>query len=602
MMFSGRAAPAKHCHPWQLGLLKVWAICASAWPFLWSEDTLIDTHYLHGLLAIGAWGLLLVQLGCLPSRLPGRLTIGFELLGGLSLLAGGVVIFLGHRAPWALSLLLVLMACAVALQWAVSSLGRDLLARALMKGLAIAALWNAFVAVVQFLLPFQTDGVFMAFAQMTGRSMGNLYQPNHLANLCLLGLGGCLYLAVPGSRWRNWWWPAAWLLCGGVVLSGSRMGLVGLLMLVVWGLTDVVRGRDLAWARLAVVPLASFWFALRWALATSSGLAIFEGYHGPVVDPSNVEALTSARNVIWRHAWVLLQEHPWTGVGWGQFGAYWALTPLEGRGELFVGHAHNLFLHLAVEMGLPFALALLGFTAWFAFRTLMFVPASSGDQWGRWCLLYLGAVTLLHSQLEFPLWYPYFLLPFAALCGLLGRDVFFVRAPSELMPEAMSRSTLGWLRSGVAVGVGSLAFLAAIHAWHDYRTRLEPFLSCFQCAPQTRAALVMKARSSLWFSEAGVRGDLFSKESNLKTANLADFGPLLIRMPEVSLLFVLGRTLEAQGHLSHADHIANRLREFPNNYIRAALKTCEQDSHAFFCRKPAPDLSPEEVLHMVGAR
>ena len=88
----------------------------------------------------------------------------------------------------------------------------------------------------------------------------------------------------------------------------------------------------------------------------------------------------------------------------------------------------------------------------------------------------------------------------------------------------------------------------------------------------------------------------------MKTANLADFGPLLIRMPDVSLLFVLGRTLEAQGHLSYADHIANRLREFSTNYIRAALKTCEQESQAFFCRKPAPDLSAEEVLHMVESR
>ena len=354
---------------------------------------------------------------------------------------------------------------------------------------------------------------------------------------------------------------------------------------------------------MALVPLAGFWFALRWVLATYSGLAIFEGYHGPVMDPSNVEALTSARNVVWKHALVLIQGHPWTGVGWGQFGAYWALTPLEGRSEQFFGHAHNLFLHLAVEMGLPFALALLCFTAWFAFRALRQPHASSSDQLRHGCLLYLWAVILLHSQLEFPLWYPYFLLPFAALCGLLGRTVFLSKAPANVRPVAMDRSTLGLLRRGLAVVVGSLAVFAAAHAWHDYRTRVEPLFTCFQCSPEAKEALVTQARSSFWFPEAGTRAYLFNKTTHLGAVQLADFGPILTRTPDVPLLFVLGRALDAQGYPSHADHIANRLREFPNRYVREALKVCEQQaSKEFFCRKPAADLSAEEILRMVEVR
>ena len=593
--------PSKLLMSWQLGLLKVCVTCAVALPFLWAEPTVIGVTLLHGLLAIGAWGMLLLQLACLPAAPTGRIRAWIQPLFGAGLALGLAIIFLEPRAPtWAIEPLVILLACAVAWQCAGIDLHRDILIRAMMCGFVFAALWNAFVASVQFLIPFQTDGVFMAVAPPTGRAVGNLFQPNHLANLCLLGLAGCLHLALPGSRWRRWWWPAAWLLCGGLILSGSRMGLLGLLMLVAWGAVDLVRGRELAWARLALVPMAFFWSALRWALAHYSGLAIFERYQPPVVATSDVEALTSYRNVIWKQALVLLQDHPWAGVGWGKFGAYWALTPFERPLNMYFGHAHNLFLHLAVELGLPFALALLVFIAWFSFRALKRTHALPGDKFRHECLLYLGAVMLLHSQLEFPLWYPYFLLPFAALGGFLGRDGFFAKMPEGSQPMAMSPTTLGLVRRGVAVVVGSMVFLAAVHAWHDYRTRVEPVFTCFQCSRQAREALVTQARSSFWFGQASNRMFLSEKTIDLGAANLADFGPLLIEMPNIRLLVVMGRALDAHGKQSYADHIANRLREYQKfEEVRKGLETCNLSSQEFFCRKPGPDLSVEEMLHVV---
>jgi hypothetical protein len=589
-------------NPWQLGLVRVCVTCALAMPFLWSQATATDATLLHNLIAIVAWGLLLVLFGCLPSPMSGNFRIGLELLVGTSIVFGVACLFLGHRTPWAVSALVVLMACTVVLQWAASDVSRDVLAKALVLGVAVAALFNAFVAIVQFLVPFQTGGLLMAFPPMTGRFTGNLFQPNHLANLCLLGLGSCLYLASPGSRWRSWWLATAWLLCGGVVLSGSRMGLVGLLMLVAWGIADFVRGRDLASARLALVPLAGFWFALRWVLANYSGLAFFEGYSGPVLGPSNVEALTSTRNVIWKHALVLLQDHIWTGVGWGKFGVYWALTPLEGRSEALFGHAHNLFLHLAVELGLPFALALLVFIAWFGFRALKRAHASPSDQLQHGCLLYLWAVMLLHSQLEYPLWYSYFFLPFTALCGLLGRDVFLANYPGSVRPLAIGQSTLGLVRRGVAVAAGSLVSFAAIHAWHDYRTRVEPLFSCFQCSPPARSeALVARARSSFWFGEVGNLVYLTDRTTHLGAERLADFGPLMIQKPNIPLLVTLGRALDAHGQQAYADHIANRLRESQVDEVQKGMK-CEQPSQEFFCRKPGADLSVEEMLRIVEIR
>jgi O-antigen ligase len=53
----------------------------------------------------------------------------------------------------------------------------------------------------------------------------------------------------------------------------------------------------------------------------------------------------------------------------------WTLTPLPGRPTAFFDHAHNLPLHLAAELGLPLALAVMalllgafGSAAWRAWR------------------------------------------------------------------------------------------------------------------------------------------------------------------------------------------------------------------------------------------
>ena len=165
----------------------------------------------------------------------------------------------------------------------------------------------------------------------------------------------------------------------------------------------------------------------------------------------------------------------------------------------------------------------------------------------------------------------------------------------------MSQSTIGLLRRGISRVVGSLAFLLAVHAWHDYRMRVEPLFSCVPCEPQAKAALMTQARSSFWFGEAGNRVYLFNK-TNLGAEKLSDFGPLLLRMPDIPLMVVLGRALDAHGKQAHADHITNRLREAQSDAVQKGLKSCAQPSQEFFCRKAAADLSVEEMLRAVEIR
>jgi len=85
----------------------------------------------------------------------------------------------------------------------------------------------------------------------------------------------------------------------------------------------------------------------------------------------------AVREEIWSRAIYVTQDFPYTGVGLGTFGKVVSiLYPLFLVGpDVDVGHAHNLFLQVAVDLGLPGLVAFVGLlsgslmAAWKAYRT-----------------------------------------------------------------------------------------------------------------------------------------------------------------------------------------------------------------------------------------
>ncbi|MCP4420057.1 MAG: hypothetical protein GY805_25925, partial [Chloroflexi bacterium] len=81
----------------------------------------------------------------------------------------------------------------------------------------------------------------------------------------------------------------------------------------------------------------------------------------------------SFRQEVWRWTVVAIQDFPFTGVGLGSFRrVIRRLYPLGVTPGYDVAHAHNLYLHTAIDIGLPgliIYLALLGlavYLGWFA--------------------------------------------------------------------------------------------------------------------------------------------------------------------------------------------------------------------------------------------
>lgn len=122
---------------------------------------------------------------------------------------------------------------------------------------------------------------------------------------------------------------------------------------------------------------------------------------------------------VWHESLQLFMQSPWLGIGAGQMRwmsfAYLSPDIAQGMPGMFE-NAHNLFIQVMTEMGLGGILLLVaGLVAWLR-----------GFQWRNlnlesWWLLAMLAIIGIHSMLEYPLWYAYFLGITALLLGA-GED------------------------------------------------------------------------------------------------------------------------------------------------------------------------------------
>ena len=159
----------------------------------------------------------------------------------------------------------------------------------------------------------------------------------------------------------------------------------------------------------------------------------------------------SGRGYEWQKAWQIFLSAPWFGHGWGSYPLYGFLTnvypttfrPYET--DVLFTHSHNSFLNLLAEMGIVgTALVLLGML-WAIRGCFQRANAPTGV-----FILALMSVSLVHSTLEYPLWYIYFLSIFALFIGF---------APASA--KASAQPPLGSLKIIHAAVALAIALLSA---------------------------------------------------------------------------------------------------------------------------------------------
>ena len=129
--------------------------------------------------------------------------------------------------------------------------------------------------------------------------------------------------------------------------------------------------------------------------------------------------ISSSRFAIWSNTLAMIAREPLAGVGFGEFNLAWTLSQFHDRPTAFFDHTHNLPLQLWVELGLALGTLVLALLLVAFVQAWRRAWACDGDVGvAKRAAFMLVLLIGLHSLLEYPLWYAYFLLPTAFAWGL----------------------------------------------------------------------------------------------------------------------------------------------------------------------------------------
>lgn len=564
-MEAPEAEPARPSAPVALG-----AVLAVALPSLIAYNVPPSATFFNQAAAFVGWGVFLILLS---PGLPRRLWPQSQGLDSL-LIAFALVLLAAFAAPfwaalpWSLAwsniftLIAGALVAVVAAALAESRHGASAF-RAFCIGLVVAGLASAAIGIVQVYAPQWTDGSWIAYTSLEGRAVGNLRQPNHLSSLLLWSIVANIWLGETRSWPRSATWPVLLVLLFVVVLSGSRTGALGTLTLAAWGLLDRRLSRSSRVA-LIVAPIA---YALLWELALEWAHLSRHAF-GAETRFNAAGDVSSSRFAIWSNTLDLIRAHPWFGVGYGEFNFAWTLTPFPERPIAFFDHTHDLPLQLAVELGLPLATVVLVALAWaLVWATRNAVDAGrtrpSAPMSFERAALVMVVMVAVHSLLEYPLWYAYFLLPTAFAWGLcLGRPAT-LRATSAA--DTLVLTTQPGNDSRVDADESSLNI--------DALPELAPLAMPQEAAPPEAAqasasASVAKRPARKPLAVAGVAlvlGGLFALDDYLRV--------VVIFAPPVGATSTLDERIAAGRHsllfAHHADYAAATTTEHPSEALDA---------------------------------
>lgn len=282
-------------------------------------------------------------------------------------------------------------------------------ADALFLAIALAAILSVGIALKQW---FDVEGliVWTREAPPGGRPFANLGQPNNLATLICWGLVA-VWRAYLGQKLRgSVAILAALYLLFGVALTQSR---TGWLMVASLGAAAALFRAPLQTRRYGrwLLVLVVIFVVDVWAM---DGLS--KALHRDALDTLPDRLAAGTRLAHWRALAEAISQRPWFGWGWGQVGvAQQVVAPNLPPVPELIGYSHNLVLDLFVWNGAPIAvLVVLSMLAWG-------VSVGNRLRTAADVFPYLAiGVLVIHSLLEYPHSYAYFLLPAGLMVGALS--------------------------------------------------------------------------------------------------------------------------------------------------------------------------------------
>ena len=273
--------------------------------------------------------------------------------------------------------------------------------------MVVAATASAFLAVLQWLQLEASLGVYAADRGPSMRPYANLAQPNLLATLLVMGVVFS-YLLFVYDRIRGWQLAAlVTFLSFGLIATESRAGILSAICV---GIFLTVRSKSAG--KTGVWRVVMAWWgllaALRFLWQPLNEVLLLQAARQEAM------AVDSVRLVIWKQIIAAISSSPWVGYGWRQTMVAQKTGIETVPGSAPTDYAHSVVLDVLAWVGLPLGIVLIAVVGWWILRTIRGLKDSSE------LLLFIATIPFfVHSMLEFPFAYAFFLFPVAWVFGHL---------------------------------------------------------------------------------------------------------------------------------------------------------------------------------------
>ncbi|MEO7941395.1 MAG: Wzy polymerase domain-containing protein, partial [Burkholderiaceae bacterium] len=327
------------------------------------------------------------------------------------------------------------------------------------------------------------------------------------------------------------------------------------------------------WWRIATVRRLLLLAVLAYVLASLllPWLAGRDPFVAGIVDRFGSDAHScQSRLVLWSNVLHLISLRPWSGWGWGEldFAHFMTLYPGTRFCDI-LDNAHNLPLHLAVELGIPVAVALCSAVAWLVWRAKPHRETVIERQLA-WAVL---ALIALHSMVEYPLWYGPFqmatvLCIWILVCVPAGAKAEGIVPLDTRLQESMqpvwSRRARVWL-----IGISLVTLSAVAYAMWDYHRVSQIYKQPEQRSPAYRDHTLAKLQGSWLFRRQVQFAELTL--TRVDAANAVEVHALAARMlhfsPEPRVIERLIDSARLLGRGDEAEALARRFQAaFPREH------------------------------------
>lgn len=244
------------------------------------------------------------------------------------------------------------------------------------------------------------------------RPYANLGQPNQLATLLILSICSLLFLYERMRSKSVFLILSLPIIVWALALTQSRTTWVTLFILFIIYIVKKVRFEKKSTAYIALISVLIYLFIFIFNAEISEYLNLVKPI--PMQERLNGGL---GRIEMWKHMFYAAMQQPWFGYGWFQT----TIAQLKGvlifKNEGNLSSAHNVIIDLVLWMGIPFAVLIIGYGLYLIKR--IFLSIHSLPQLYVFMMM---LCILVHAQLEFPLYYSYFLFPLGFFIGVLLID------------------------------------------------------------------------------------------------------------------------------------------------------------------------------------